>query len=96
MDDVVSSLRAAHATTPKVQHSSVHIPDFTEKLKRPEKSSTIDVISTMTRDTQRRGTGFKNGEKNIDVAQTNKLCKEREHEEHAGHKQRCRLLTPAC
>lgn len=55
--DVISSTHAAHATALKGQHWSVHIPDFTEKLKRSEKSSTTDVISTLTR-TQRKKDGM--------------------------------------
>lgn len=55
---------AAHATALK---GSGHIPDFTEKLKRPEKSSTIDVISTMTR-TQREDGMASKQRINIDVA----------------------------
>lgn len=38
---------------------SVHIPDFTEKLKWSEKSSSTDVISTVTRTQTKDGTGSK-------------------------------------
>lgn len=39
-----------------------HIPDFTEKTKRSEKSSTTDVISTLTRTQRKDGMGSKMGQ----------------------------------